>query len=134
MREFRNDTVAYLKHNLKTDGQNAQKYFRGKTIRDVIAELDVNIKEVAGPFVPQDSSMSYIILHVAKTDEYNSKHRKLIHDIWIFLETSLPQNSPICNKLKNGPSIFDEAIFNLIKDLKVKSIDYFVSAIVENRQ
>ena len=119
MCEFGNDTVVYLKYNLKTEHQSAQEYFRGKTVGDVIKELGINVKRVNGPAVATWDSLSYIWLLVVRKDKYT-------YGVRIDLETPLPYSAgaALISRLNYGITGFCKEMFDLIKDLKVVNVFY----------
>ena len=123
MSEFRNDTVAYIKHNFDRNDKNMQEYFKDKTIGEIIPELGFRVKYVnASGFIKKDIvSIRFVAIGRGNLDGLFEK----TYGVKVRLETPVTvQNNPaVYKKLMSERYLpLNKELLDLIKDMKVEYI------------
>ena len=112
MSDFRNDTIAYLKHNFDKANSNTIDYFKGKTIGDIIPELGFKVEYISALGFKSFGGDLVSIMLVSKSMKHMKEGRD--YGVMIYIDPTAHPGSEIYKKLYSGELVpFDKDAFKL---------------------
>jgi len=124
MSDFRNDTVAYIRHNFNPDDKNMQEYFKGRTLGEIILELGFKVKYLsASRFNANHDITAIMLVGVSKGNKNGEFETTNGVSVWFATPITPKSNSAAYNQLMSQTDVpFNKDLFDLIKEMKMNYI------------